>query len=42
VSKLVVVIAIVAPEYIAAYGKYTLVKVGGNCLRALSSFAFGW
>lgn len=42
VSKLVVAIAIVAPEYIAAYGKYTLVKVDGNCLRALSSFAFGW
>lgn len=36
-----VVIAIIAPEYMAPYGKYTLVKVCGYCLRALSSFSFG-
>lgn len=41
VSKLMVVIAVVAPQYMAEYGKYTLIKVGGNCFRALSSIAFG-
>lgn len=42
VSKLVVVIAVVAPQYLAEYGKYALLKVGSKCLRALTSAAFGW
>ena len=42
VSKLVVVIAVVAPQYLDEYGKYALLKVGSKCLRALTSAAFGW
>ena len=42
VSKLVVVITVVAPQYLAEYGKYALLKVGSKCLRALTSAAFGW
>lgn len=42
VSKLVVVIAVVAPQYLEEYGKYALLKVGSKCLRALTSAAFGW
>lgn len=42
VSKLVVVIAVVAPQYLYEYGKYALLKVGSKCLRALTSAAFGW